>query len=497
MIMMNSQAQPSWEVTPDPESYPQNIVIYATVPTMDSFAMLEEGDILGAFYTTDRYTDSQCAGKITWGTDNVMKIYNDSLIKNETSVFLYFKLWKKSEDCILDSVKGIFRSPDDTWETEMLTSDTLYLERLSAKPFRAGYSLAEYCDNEIIIPIPAPDEYNITYACDQFTMNTVTGEINLNGSFSGDANVRFSSDYCLATYSQSLTVFPSPAKILPAEMNICEGDPVRSLFNQFVDESVWISETMEISPSIHQVVLDNGKCQTIQEVKVNELPKPLIQTKVDDLCDSVRISLLNDGGTMQWSTGSLQNQVLLSSDNRIWVHYTDNNGCTNSDTLNVKIKKIAITELETEEIDAGCYTSGKVNVRKINVENDSGFYDTLLKNLITGEEVPVYGLLKEGRYRLSVRDVRGCTANWNKELVILKDCLTDNPVFSPNNDGRDDDFFISYEGMIYIYDKNGRLLHKFQGPSYWDGTDDRGSRLPLGIYLMVTGSEAKTITILR
>jgi hypothetical protein len=156
-----------------------------------------------------------------------------------------------------------------------------------------------------------------------------------------------------------------------------------------------------------------------------------------------------------------------------------------------------IKTFDAEEVNADCYTSGKINLRDSNVTNSVGEVELMLENLLTGEKVAYDGLLKEGRYRVYAEDGRKCIARWPKELIILKDCLTDNPVFSPNSDGMDDDFFIPYEGLVTIYNKNGRMIHQFQGPAYWDGTDDRGAKLPLGIYLMVTGSEAKTITILR
>ena len=74
-----------------------------------------------------------------------------------------------------------------------------------------------------------------------------------------------------------------------------------------------------------------------------------------------------------------------------------------------------------------------------------GGYQLTLKNLLTNDEYSADSRLKEGRYKLNVTDERGCSAQWETELFVLKDCLNDNPVFSPNNDGTDDDYFISFE----------------------------------------------------
>ena len=74
-------------------------------------------------------------------------------------------------------------------------------------------------------------------------------------------------------------------------------------------------------------------------------------------------------------------------------------------------------------------------------------------------------------------------------------------VFSPDNDGRDDVCTISYNipsagnvANIYIYDAIGRRIRHLvknailglSGTWNWDGLDDAGKQLPIGVYLLVT-----------
>ena len=74
-------------------------------------------------------------------------------------------------------------------------------------------------------------------------------------------------------------------------------------------------------------------------------------------------------------------------------------------------------------------------------------------------------------------------------------------VFSPDNDGRDDIATIQYEvaepgfiANIIIYDAGGRLIRNLvrngtlglKGYWNWDGLDDKGNKLPVGVYIFFT-----------
>ena len=78
--------------------------------------------------------------------------------------------------------------------------------------------------------------------------------------------------------------------------------------------------------------------------------------------------------------------------------------------------------------------------------------------------------------------------------------ITADPVvFSPDNDGRDDVLMINYElpapgymGSVRIYDYSGRLVRSLvqnqltgrKGSWTWDGLENKGMKLPLGIYIV-------------
>jgi hypothetical protein len=73
--------------------------------------------------------------------------------------------------------------------------------------------------------------------------------------------------------------------------------------------------------------------------------------------------------------------------------------------------------------------------------------------------------------------------------------------FSPNNDGRDDACLIHYElgapnnvASITVFDLNGNVVRNIcnnatlsqQGFFRWDGLDNSGNRLPMGVYIVLT-----------
>ena len=75
------------------------------------------------------------------------------------------------------------------------------------------------------------------------------------------------------------------------------------------------------------------------------------------------------------------------------------------------------------------------------------------------------------------------------------------PVFSPDNDGRDDFCFIHYQlavpgkvGTVTVYDTDGNIVRNLSPPATlsekgffrWDGLDNKGAGMPSGIYIIHT-----------
>lgn len=100
----------------------------------------------------------------------------------------------------------------------------------------------------------------------------------------------------------------------------------------------------------------------------------------------------------------------------------------------------------------------------------------------------------EGTYKLVIS--YECDFEWPEPVVVTKS--TDCDVISPNYDGIADDYFIPFQGVTKIYNRNGVLIKELLTPARWDGTDQSGEPLPMGAYVLVTDGHAEImVTIIR
>lgn len=471
-------------------------------PKSDSSVItLENNDVIGVFFNSGG--TEKCAGKLTWqGHSDSLRVYGKDSIANGYNYGqpFTFKIWKSSQNCVIDSVVAYYYTYDSlkTYVTGGF-SNLLYFKAIYPS---IGFSRARYCDNEGIIYPTNLRNISATYTSAENAINSSTGQINLNGTFAGIMNVKMTSQTCLLKSIQALTIDTSPKLITPSVLNVCAtSDTLQSILQKLnsinIGRGVNIDSINYTSGNIYSTVATNKYCTAHYSQQVNVIPQPVINLDKQELCESVKLTVNNTPGTVLWSTNSTSSEVEITSDSKVWVRFTDNYGCSQKDSFDVTVKKLAIDTLSVQQTNADCYREGELTIQNMNVLNSGGSQETLLKNTITNEEFTTNGFLKEGRYQLYVKDSRGCISVWKNQFTILKDCLNDNPVFSPNNDAKDDDFYINYQGDICIYDKVGQLKAKLNGPAYWTGTDQNGNRLPMGIYLLVTGKDAKTITILR
>jgi hypothetical protein len=122
----------------------------------------------------------------------------------------------------------------------------------------------------------------------------------------------------------------------------------------------------------------------------------------------------------------------------------------------------------------------------------------LLSSQLEDRERDELGDVPEGVYTLEVVNANGCILRHPQKIIVEKDCLNDIPVFTPNDDGQDDRYFINLEGNIKIFDRNGALKRRLTAPCYFDGRDESGSPLPMGIYMVVSDKgENVELTIIR
>ncbi len=114
-------------------------------------------------------------------------------------------------------------------------------------------------------------------------------------------------------------------------------------------------------------------------------------------------------------------------------------------------------------------------------------------SLQNSKEIPV------GSYDLYIKNTNGCAYNYPnfKNISLAKKC---NDIFSPNGDGITDDFFIELIGSATIRNKQGIIVRELAVPAYWDGNDQNGNPVEIGIYAITFSdhkNEVRKVTVLR
>lgn len=107
----------------------------------------------------------------------------------------------------------------------------------------------------------------------------------------------------------------------------------------------------------------------------------------------------------------------------------------------------------------------------------------------TGQATPYISPIDQGEYCITVTDNYNC-----KEVecvdVFNVDCLTGRTVFTPNNDGKNDEFIINCAGnyddhKMEIFNRWGQVVFISTSFTNWDGTNPDGTEAPTGAYYWV------------
>jgi hypothetical protein len=289
-------------------------------------------------------------------------------------------------------------------------------------------------------------------------------------------------------------------------------DAVKPLFSYPADVSFTSSTDLSLEsssgeidpvrskPGTYTVALNSDRCLSRSNLSLtlNDVPSitPMPDTVICGTSLALSLSTSASYDNIQWSTGSNTAGAVITQPAEVWYTVTNVKGCSNSDTFNVR--KIAIKNIRYNIENADCYRQGQLDILDQEIDNGRPPYQYRLTNRIDNVELTDLNTVPEGAYNLEIINNNGCVLRYMTTLIVEKDCLRDKPVFSPNEDGMDDRYFIEFEGPISIYDRNGSLRRKLTGPVYFDGNDSKGNPLPMGTYLVVSESGKNiTLTIIR
>ena len=155
------------------------------------------------------------------------------------------------------------------------------------------------------------------------------------------------------------------------------------------------------------------------------------------------------------------------------VTNTDTN-CTDDDSITATFSSEPASV--TAELLTPAFSTGLATIQAVAI-GGFGVYEYSL-DAIDWQSSPIFTALPNGNYSIFVRDVQGCGLLQTQMIQTI----TYNNYFTPNQDSYNDIWNIylpeSYEGVIYIYDRYGKLLKQISPYSEgWDGTYN-GNLLP-------------------
>jgi hypothetical protein len=219
---------------------------------------------------------------------------------------------------------------------------------------------------------PGPEEYDLTsytgwdgFAAKYCTAYTIENFVSLcegDSIFAGGAWQTGPGDYydyfdpsigCDSTVITHLS-FSHPVVDLGNDLAFCEGEPVSLDAGNAGAEFLWSSG--EVSQSIMVTdggtysvkVTDANGCTATDTVVVTVNALPVMDLGSDiTLCegDSSQLDAGNPGSNYLWNTGATSQTIYVSASSLYAVVVTDNNNCTNADTIEVTVHPLPVVYL--------------------------------------------------------------------------------------------------------------------------------------------------------
>jgi gliding motility-associated-like protein len=173
-------------------------------------------------------------------------------------------------------------------------------------------------------------------------------------------------------------------------------------------------------------VIDANLCEAYDSVEVEILAAPEIDLGENDtICsgESIEISNEDDYSAYVWSTGSVESAITVSTvgTSDYWVEVTDENGCTNSDTITVTSLSLPTVSIA----DPGITCSGTEVELIPTVTSSTASYSLWWSTNTSASSISVNG----GTYSVTVTDDNGCTGTG--EITVTQ---YDAPTVSLGND---------------------------------------------------------------
>ena len=475
-------------------------IIIDGVPALDN-ARVPCSTVISAETDTISFTDSYLKGTANFScpdsSQTIILLYGTKPMNMLTGYsFLNFSMDTP------DSVSGCTtRKIQFRVDSSRTDSFNLYLTAFKALSYTISYPQAD-CNStqELLYPQSDLGLANVKFSGDVGLVLQDSGVVNLAKSSPGTHYVTADSKYCLT--QKQIPVGIAKSYSLLDTFDVCNGvlmnSPDSGDFTISKPGASPIADITDIQNSGEYTITNNSPgCSSVDTVYIS-VSKTSVTIDTEETCNSVKLTAAASSSlasySLEWSDSSKGSSLEAFSDGPVSVKITDAMGCSSSATFDVKIHRLKFESALVQTTPANCWDEGKVKLTSSSVAGYVGRLQYLLHNTLNDQYVTNLDNVPEGVYTLRVVDGRNCKSDYGEKFTVLLDCMDKYPVFTPNGDGKDDEYFISYQGKIKIFDRYGKLLIELEAPAYWDGKDSRGVPLPMGNYLMVN-EQGKVLNI--
>ncbi len=251
--------------------------------------------------------------------------------------------------------------------------------------------------------------------------------------------------------------------------------------------------TINVSPTkttTYTVLVSNGKCFKDTTITVTvDTPSVLTITPNQKLCVGDSIVLTTTGGpNYKWSNGATTSSITVKPNaSTTYTCVVTKNGCIDSTSTTITV--------DAPPLYACCDTTiTKGASATIHADSATNYFwspnsslscDTCANPLATPSVTTTYIVL--------TKDANGCTVERMVTIIVETPCadFTVPNIFTPNNDGRNDDFVINILNpssySITIFDRWGKEVYTSSDPTvYWNGRLLNSQYLvPDGVYYYI------------
>ena len=344
---------------------------------------------------------------------------------------------------------------------------------------------------------------------------------------------------CPSTDSINIRVVPSVFAAATADTaRICEGSITRLHATGSAGANLeWVPPTGLDDPTstnplasptettTYTVVIEDAGCTDSSSITIEVLPQPSAEIASTETsgCQPLMVFFTETGENVisyVWDFGDgspISNEMAPSHTYEnpgtysVVLTTVGIGGCSNaSDELTITVSDSAFAMFTTEPPSDATLILPEAQMTFIDVsENAVEWLWDFGDGTTSTEMSPTHNYETAGEYRvtLTVTDAGGCVSTFVLgPIVVLEPDLFIPNVFSPNEDGINDQFVIRYTGVeqfrLEVYDRWGRQYYDSTIPDDgWPGTHDNGELAPEGVYyyhLKIGGKDfTGNITLLR